>query len=97
MDKLVIVSFDLYCTWDGKAPWYRVYVNNELQTERTYKFNNASEYLNERLPLYLTSGQHTIRIESLGVNALFRPANLNIDTGSARILDQDKLLFEVHQ
>jgi len=91
--NLVIVSFDIFCKWSGKAPTYRIYVDDELQTERDYKYNNNEVYLNERLPLYLTSGMHSIQFENLGNQSIFSIENFTIDKGNATVIKD--MTFEV--
>jgi hypothetical protein len=93
MTKLVIVSFNLYCAWSEKAPTYRLYVNNELQTEREYKFNNNEVYLKERLPLFLEPGEYTIVVENVSHSGVFTSDNLNIELGEAEVIS--KLTFKV--
>ena len=43
--KSVQVQYDVYCDWQGKPPSYRLYVNGELFTERTFTWRNF--YLEE--------------------------------------------------
>lgn len=93
MTKLVIVSFDLFCQWSERAPTYRIYVDNELQTEREYKFNNKEVYLNERIPLYLEPGEHKIVVENLSHSAIFTTRNLHVDQGEAEVTGE--LTFKV--
>lgn len=44
---------------------YRLYINDELMTERDYIWNNETHYLTEVVPLFLDPGIHTINIENL--------------------------------
>lgn len=54
---------DLHCDWEGYPPNYRLYVDDEMLVERTYKWNNP-EYLTEILPLLIEQKKvHTVRLE----------------------------------
>jgi hypothetical protein len=61
--KPVIISFDLWCSCGAEYPAYRLYVDNQLMTERTYIWKNPTVYITEVVPLLATTGKHTIRIE----------------------------------
>ena len=39
--KSIQVQCDVYCKWDGNDTRYRVYVNDELFTERTWIWNGS--------------------------------------------------------
>ena len=54
--KFVRVVSDVYCTWEGLAPTYRVYVNDELFTERTWIW--TQDYLEEMLQIQALSLIH---------------------------------------
>ena len=62
---VVHISFELWCGWHTTAPSYRVYVNDNLLTERTYNFNNSEIYLEEHIPLLTTAGAHFLKIINL--------------------------------
>lgn len=59
--KFVRVLADLHCDWEGLAPTYRAYVNDELFTERTWIWTNS--YLEEALQIQAEPGTYTIRFE----------------------------------
>ena len=62
----VILTFRLMCNWRGAIPpVYRLYVNKELVTERTYIWDNSEYVLVERVPVYLTPGPHNLYIVNL--------------------------------
>ena len=45
-----------------KNPIYRIYVDDDLLTERTYMWSDPS-YVEENIIVLLDSGKHTLRIE----------------------------------
>lgn len=62
MTKLEI---DLFCNIRRDKVAYRLYVNDELMTERDYIWDNTKQYLTEIVPLDIDPGTHTIHIENL--------------------------------
>ena len=62
----VIITFKLLCNWRGETgPVYRLYLNKELVTERTYIWDNSMEVIQERIPAYLEPGPHNLYVENL--------------------------------
>lgn len=86
-NKFVKVNFDLHCDWHDKPPPYRIYVNHELFTERTYTWSDT-QFLCECLSLNAPPGKYSIRVDNLGeANCQFKIRNINIEAGPARIID----------
>jgi|688.fasta_scaffold485700_3 hypothetical protein len=86
------VSFDVYCDWEGIAPAYRIYLNDELYTERTFAYEEA--YLEEMLQVYAEPGTYTMVLEPLQPNlAKFRIEDCRVIYGPARMLDRTQ--FEI--
>jgi hypothetical protein len=59
----VLLAVDVLCDWLGYEPAYRVYVDDDLLTERTYIWGNRYEYVREHLSVLLEPGQHTLVVE----------------------------------
>ena len=73
----VILTFKLFCNWRGATPpVYRLYVDNELVTERSYIWDNSDYFLVERIPLYANPGPHNLYV-----------VNLNPELGTFRVED----------
>lgn len=86
-NKFVKINFDLHCNWTRTPPAYRLYVNHELFTERTYIWG-GTQYLKEILQLNAPPGKYIIRIDNLGdPECQFKIRNLSVETGSAHIID----------
>jgi len=80
----VRVLFDVHCEWEGQAPDYRVFVNDELFTERTFNFTDA--YLEEMLQIEAQPGNYKIRCEIVPpAFAHMRVENMRVDFGPAAI------------
>jgi hypothetical protein len=81
------ISFDLFCD-KGNNPRYRIYVNNELFTERTYIWT-GNKYVKENLQVEAPAGEYTISIEKVDP-AKFRLRNTTVDFGPAEIVDSTR-------
>jgi hypothetical protein len=80
----VKVLFDVHCEWQGPAPYYRVYVNDELFTERTYNYTNC--YLQEMLQIEAAPGNYDIRCEIVQPSiARLRIENMHVEFGPGSI------------
>lgn len=62
--QFVKASFDLNCDWEGLPPVYRIYVNDELFTEREWAWTD--HYLTEMLQIEAPAGSYTVRVEPVG-------------------------------
>lgn len=81
--------FDVDCKWAGKDPAYRVFVNDELFTERTWVWNNC--YFEEILQIQAPPGQYNIKLKPVHSNDNFTVTNHRIEHGSARWIDNQYL------
>ena len=82
--------FDLHCDWEGLAPIYRIYVNDELFAERTFIWTD--NYLAEMLQIQAPPGRYSVRLETVGPNlAKFHVENHRIEHGQARWVDGDTI------
>jgi hypothetical protein len=87
--KSTFVKFkvDLHCDWTKTPPPYRLYVNDELFTERTYIWG-GTQYLQEIISLSAPPGRYSLRIDNLGdSDCKFKLRNLSVETGPATVLD----------
>jgi hypothetical protein len=76
----VRVLADVDCEWEGLNPVYRVYVNDELFTERTWYW--TTEYLEEMLQIEAIPGDYTLRWELLHPHlAQLTVKNIRVDCG----------------
>ena len=85
---------DVACEWEGLAPIYRAYVNDELFAERTWCWTDC--YLEELFQIEAEPGEYTIRYELVPPHlATLTVKNMRVDYGPAtvendilRILDE---------
>lgn len=74
------IEVDVLCDWQSEPQAYRLYINNDLYTERTYIWRNPNQWVREILVAQLESGQHTIKVQSVNSEFNgFRLANFAID------------------
>jgi len=93
MEKFIKLRFDVRCDLQGFPPEYRIYVNNELFTERTFNYS-AGTYLKEMLQINAAPGVYEFRLERLEPSiGEFTVSNPCIELGDAVIIDENK--FEI--
>jgi hypothetical protein len=79
----VLASFDINCSWAEIPPVYRVYVNDELFTEREWRWHD--HYLTETLQILATTGLYKIVVEPINnKNFQMNTSNYKIEVGPAR-------------
>ena len=75
---------DIHCKPKDEAPRYRVYVDDELFTERTWIWENA--YIQEALQINAPPGKYLIRAELVNPDsAILRIKGMCVDEGNAQI------------
>jgi hypothetical protein len=83
----VKLNLDLFCDWKRVPPTYRLYINHELFTERTYIWS-GTQYIQEIISLDAPPGKYTIRVDNLGdPECQFKIRNLTIGRGPVQVLD----------
>lgn len=76
------VSFDIECDCPDETPRYRIYVNDQLFTERTWNWTDC--YLEEILQISAPPGQYQVKVKAVGhSDAIFRCKNFRIKAGAA--------------
>lgn len=73
----VRVLCDVHCDWTGEPPKYRVFVADELFTERTFIWTDS--FLEEVLQISAEPGKYPIRYE------LVEPHNATLDIRNVRV------------
>lgn len=88
--KFVRVLADVHCDWEGLDPIYRVYVNDELFAERTWRWSNA--YLEELLQIEAEPGTYNLRWELVPPHlAQLKVKNVRVDFGPG-LVENNNLL-----
>jgi hypothetical protein len=79
------LNFDLYCRWYQIEPTYRIYVNDDLITERTWNHPNGKEYRQEEIlvNLDLNKEHNLMLIPVARNNPIFEIKNFSINNDVA--------------
>ena len=59
------LTFQVHCYYSGENPRYRIYVDEDLITERTFVWNSDNQYIEEHVIIDAPIGQHTLRVENV--------------------------------
>lgn len=89
---LVSITADVHCDTTENSPAYRVYVDNDLLTERTWIWPPYDQYICEHIEVNLEPGQHQLRIEKCSSHGNFTVKNFTVN--GEPIHTQD-LLFNI--
>ena len=93
--KSVQVHCDVYCKWDGNDTRYRLYVNDELFTERSWIWNCKDYYLEEVIAIEAPPGLYKIRYELLEPsNSKLKIRNMRVTSKNAAI-HEDQITLEI--
>lgn len=86
----MLACFEVDCEWEGINPVYRVYVNDELFTERTWRWTDC--YLRENICISAVPGQYRVRLEPVGPQiARFTTRKHAVRSGPGRWIDTETL------
>ena len=95
--RLVELSVDVLCKWGPYSPSYRLYVDNNLLTERTYVWNNEEAYIKENIVVNIDPGEHTLTLEKCGekwIYGEFSLVNLIVDDKPAELVNNKFIVPE---
>lgn len=73
------LTVDIYASYSDIPPRYRIYVDNNLLTERDFIWTPHDYYVQENIFVNLEPGVHTIAIEQVGNNGIIRSKNIRLD------------------
>jgi hypothetical protein len=74
-----LITADVYAHWGAVSPSYRVYVNNDLLTERDFIWPSHEVYIRENIVVDLKPGNHQLRIEQIGNNGKIQIKNIKVN------------------
>ena len=78
MKQFIRVLCDVDCSWTETPPVYRVYVDDELFAERTWRWRD--EYLEEMIQIEAEPGEYVISYELVNSpGATLRVLNMRVD------------------
>jgi len=73
------LEVDVYSHWSDRPPIYRIYVDNEMFTERTFGWPSYQNYITEHIYCDLGIGVHTLSLENLDTNSRFELQHFTVD------------------
>jgi hypothetical protein len=62
--KSMLIVAAIHANADAEGNAYRVYVDHDLMTERTFAWAPRKVYIEEHITVSLEPGQHNVRVES---------------------------------
>jgi hypothetical protein len=75
-----VITVDVYASWSDVAPRYRVYVDNDLLTERDFIWGSRDIYIRENIIVHLEAGQHSLRVDHVNnSNGSIRTENVTVN------------------
>lgn len=86
--KSVQVHCDVYCKCDNNDTRYRLYVNDELFTERSWIWSGKEYYLEEVITIEAPPGLYKIKYE------LLEPTNSKLKIRNMRVVSKNAAIHE---
>jgi len=80
------ILVDVYASWSTGHPTYRVYVDNDLLTERDFTWPGPEVYIQENIIVNLEPGAHSVRIEHANKHGSITVRNITVN-GAASAAD----------
>lgn len=82
--SLHTITVDVHASWGEHPPRYRVYVDNDLLTERDFIWPGSQFYIKENIEVELTGGVHTVRVEQVGTGGKIDIRNITLNGAPSR-------------
>lgn len=98
--KFVMATFEIDCQDNRPPPIYRIWLGDQLFTERTFDFQEL--WLEETLQIMAPPGEYILRIECLNKNIdKLKLWNFNVAKGPAEFQPREdhtsaEIVLEVH-
>jgi hypothetical protein len=77
--KQHLITADVYAQWGEISPSYRIYVNDDLLTERDFGWPGHEVFIRENIVVDLKPGVHRLRVEQIGNNGKIQVKNITVD------------------
>lgn len=80
MIKQAELTFEVHCQYAHNPPRYRVYVDSDLITERTYSWEPRKFFIEEHVIIEAMQGEHKLKIENVDPDyGFFTIKNIKLD------------------
>jgi hypothetical protein len=73
------LTVDVYAHWGDVSPRYRVYVDNDLLTERDFVWPGHEVYVRENIIVNLEPGAHSLRVEQVNTGGTIQTKNITLN------------------
>jgi hypothetical protein len=73
------LEVEVHGYWNNEPPVYRIFVDQELFTERTFGWPSFKAFLREHIFCTLEDGLHTLRLENYDTNSRFDLQNFKLN------------------
>lgn len=86
MDDFKHIKVNVFCHKADTPPVYRIYVDDDLITERTFIWPGFKNYIRENLVCTLEPGTHRLTIENCSKMGYFELSGFEIDGNTNCVL-----------
>jgi hypothetical protein len=73
------ITVDVHCHWSDIPPVYRIYVDQDMITERTFGWPGYQVYIKENIICNLNPGSHMVRVENCNDHGTITIENLHVE------------------
>ncbi len=73
------ITAEVHCHWSDIPPVYRLYVDSDLLTERSFIWPGYQYCVEEAIICNLSDGIHVLKIENCTGNGSFRLKNIKVE------------------
>lgn len=77
--SIASVKFDVYCTRAEGNPAYRLYVDGDLLTERTWAWPAYEVFVHENVEVEVEAGEHRLDLVDCSNNNVFYIKNVTVN------------------
>ena len=74
-----VITVDVYARQGDQPPRYRIYVDNNLLTERDFVWPGHEIYIKENILVNLEPGQHNLTVEQINSFGSIQAKNVTVN------------------
>jgi hypothetical protein len=73
------ITLEIYAHWGDMPPRYRIYVDDNLLTERDFIWKGTQHYIKENIIVNLRSGKHNVKVDQINNSGTLEIRNIRVD------------------
>lgn len=77
--KTHTITVDVYAQWGDQPPRYRIFVDQDLLTERDFTWPGHQMYIQENIVVDLEPGEHELLIQQVNAHGAIETRNITVD------------------